>query len=276
MTRKELSQQFDISESSIKTQFPKLQEKFLTKHGLILTKTGRGEKADYQVSSLTGDHAYSMLKEKNQEVLVAKEGFSNLVDFNFMVFLAICATPMTTFYGNYENFLTYVELPINKSNIKLLKEALTFLHDKKYINFVLDETNTDYFWAGLYFATRQKMSISLDMVERCQAIAAKNNKHSWVPILKTWIGIQYMYDKQPFTMKQLSALTGLSAYQIRESKRLLEQDNLFVTSKAYACYDLCIGTNVELNGINDANRNYVMKSREGSSNREKRSTFLNQ
>lgn len=63
-----------------------------------------------------------------------------------------------------------------------------------------------------------------------------------------------MYDKQPFTVKQLCDVTGLSAYQIRESKKILEKDNLFITSRAYAYYDCCLGSNVDLNGIYEENR----------------------
>ena len=103
------------------------------------------------------------------------------------------------------------------------------------------------------------MAIGIGMINRCQELAKKYNKNSWVPLLKTWIGIQYMYDKQPFTMKELCDLTGLSSYQIRESKKILEHDNLFITSKAYIGYDTCIGSKVDLNGIYEENREFTYK-----------------
>ncbi len=257
MTRKELCNQFNISENSVKTQFPKTQQKFLKKFHLVLTKTGRGEKADYQVRPVEGDRAQTMYLEKNRQVMIAESEFSNLVDFNFMVFLAICSTERTVFYGSYEEFLDYVEVKKTKANIENLKDALEFLCEKEYIRYEVDKTNSNYFVAYLFFAVRQKMAISLDMAERCKELAKKNNKHSWVPLLKTWIGVQYMYDNQPFTMKELCSLTGLSAYQVRDCKKILEQDNLFVTSKAYVNYNTCIGTNVDLNGIIKENRDYV-------------------
>lgn len=263
MTRKELCDKYDISESTVKNAFPRLQKRFLEKHKLILTKTGRGDKADYQVSfSLDSDgRAITMRKEQKREFMLAKQEFSNLIDFNFMVFLGICMTPMTTFYGTYEDFLDYVEIGRTKLNLENLHTALTALKEMDYIKYDIDPTNENYFWAGLYFKTRQDMAISIDMMDRCKALADKYNKRSWVPLLKTWIGVQYVYDKQPFTMERLSQVTGLSPYQIRESRKVLEKDELFVTSKAYVSYDTCIGTNVELNGIYKENRDFVERSK---------------
>ena len=257
MTRKELSEQYDVSENSIKSKFPYVQQKFLNKYHLVLTRTGKGDKADYQVRPTEGDRAQTMYLEKNRQVMIAESEFSNLVDFNFMVFLAICSTERTVFYGSYEDFLDYVEIKKTKANIQSLKEALEFLYEKDYIRYEIDKTNSDYFVAYLFFTVRQKMAISLDMTTRCKELAKKSNKRTWVPLLKTWIGIQYMYDNQPFTMKQLCALTGLSEYQVRDCKKVLEQDNLFVTSKAYVNYNTCIGSNVALNGIIKENRDYV-------------------
>lgn len=271
MTRKELCEKYDISESTLKANFSRVQKIFLERYKLILTKTGRGENTDYQVAFTidTDGRALTMKKEEKREVMIAKQEFSNLLDFNFMVFLGICMTPMTTFYGSYVDFLNYVEAKRTQDNITNLQQALEDLQERKFIRYEIDETNKDYFWAGLYYQTRKEMSISMDMVERCQRLAKNNNKKSWIPLLKTWIGIQYMYDKQPFTVAELSKVTGLSAYQIRESKKLLEKDNLFVTSKAYVAYDRCIGSNVELNGIYEANRRAV-------TNLNKDSTGLNE
>ena len=261
MTRKELSERYGIAEYTIKSQFTRAKNTMLKKYNLILTRTGRGDSADYQVEPVGGSdqRAITMLKEKKREVMIANNGFSNLLDFNFMVFLAICTTPMGTFYGSYEDFLDYVEVKKTKANKTNLKEALNMLSASEYIEYIIDKTNDNYFNAFLFKRTREDMAISLDMAERCQKLAQKNHKQSWIPLLKTWIGVQYMYDKQPFTLTELCAVTGLSPYQIRESKKVLEKDNLFVTSRAYASYERCIGTNVELNGIYEENRKAVTK-----------------
>ena len=261
MTKEELSKRYGIAESTIKSQFTRAKNTMLKKYNLILTKTGRGEDADYQVAPASGSdkRALTMLQEEKRDVMIAENSFSTLLDFNFMVFLAICTTPMGTFYGSYEDFLNYVEIKKTKANLDNLKEALTMLAASEYIEYVIDRTDENYFNAFLFKRTRDTMAISLDMAERCQRLAKKNHKQSWIPLLKTWIGVQYVYNNQPFTVDELCNLTGLSPYQIRESKKILEKDNLFVTSKAYAAYNKCIGSNVELNGIYEENRKAVEK-----------------
>lgn len=83
----------------------------------------------------------------------------------------------------------------------------------------------------------------------------KYNKRSWVPMLKLWMGIKYLYKEglQPYTVNDLVELTGLSAYQIRESGKILEQDNAFVTDKIYKNYRKCIGKVATLNVIHEGN-----------------------
>ena len=263
MTRKELCETYNLTEETVRTKFTRTQQQMLKKYNLILTKTGRGDNTEYYVTA-PEKRAETMLQEKQREVMMAQNGFSSLMDFNFIVFLGICTAPMGTFYGSYEDFLGYVELKKTKDNIQSLKDALSDLTAAEYIEYVVDKTNTNYFNAFLFKRTRETMAISLDMAERCKKLAKKANKKSWIPLLKTWIGVQYMYDKQPFTLAELSAVTGLSPYQIRESRKVLEKDELFVTSRAYVCYDRCIGTNVELNGIYEANRIAAERAKQNS------------
>ena len=260
MTRKELSEKYNLTEASIKNNFGRIQKSMMKKYGLILTKTGRGDNTDYQVTDSEGNEgrALAMSQEKNRQVMIAKDSLKTM-DFNFVVFLAICMTPMKTFYGSYEGFLDYAELNKTKENVTNLKEALDMLAAADYINYVIDKTDEDYFSVFIFKKVQEDMAISLDMSIRCQKLAKQNKKQSWVPLLKTWIGMQYMYDKQPFTVKELCEITGLTPYQIRESKKILEADNLFVTSKAYASYNQCIGSNVDLNGIYPENRENIKK-----------------
>lgn len=255
MTRKELSERYNISESSIQKNFSRIQKNILKQYGHVLTKVGRGDKAEYYVTDMDGNEARALLmsQETSRQVMIAKESLQ-AIDFNFVVFLTICMTPMKSFYGSYEGFLEYAELPKTKENIQSLHEALDMLSAADYIQYTIDKTDNNYFNAFIFKRVREDMAISLDMTLRCQRLAKENRKQSWIPLFKTWVGIQYMYDKQPFTVKELCDVTGLSAYQIRESKRILEKDNLFITSRAYAYYDRCLGSNVDLNGIYEENR----------------------
>lgn len=168
-----------------------------------------------------------------------------------MVFLAIIVTPMLVFRGSFEDFLNYVQIGATKDNVDNLKGALSYLEENGFISYTLDRTDRNYFVASLLRQKEVDMRLEIGMIRKCKQLSDIHNKRSWVPILKTWMGMQFVYEnnKQPFTMEDMKKLTGLSEYQIRESKKILEEDDLFRTSKAYISYDRCIGQNVELNGF---------------------------
>lgn len=52
-----------------------------------------------------------------------------------------------------------------------------------------------------------------------------------------------------FKMSDLRKLTGLSDYQIREACKLLERDEIFKRTRAYADFNVCIGTTVDMNAF---------------------------
>ena len=62
-----------------------------------------------------------------------------------------------------------------------------------------------------------------------------------------------MAEKGLFKRDDLTEVTGLSLYQINESKKLLEGNEIFKTTKTYADYQTCLGTTVELNGFYNKN-----------------------
>ena len=86
-----------------------------------------------------------------------------------------------------------------------------------------------------------------DRISEVLRIAEKYNKRSWIPLLKTWFGIQIMYERQPYTINDLKRVTGLSDYQIRTSNQILKESHIYITSRAYNCYCRCMGSYVDLN-----------------------------
>lgn len=61
--------------------------------------------------------------------------------------------------------------------------------------------------------------------------------------------MQMMAERGLYKREDLVVATGLSVYQITESKRLLEENELFRTTQVYADYQTCLGSTVELNGF---------------------------
>ena len=244
MTIQELSEKYQVAESSIKNAFPRTQAAILKKHGVRIKKEGRGEKAVYYEEWIDDQRALTMYEETKETLIINSDQLS-MVNWDFHVFLGIITTPMLVFRGSYEDFLRYTQIPVNKNNVWELKMALEHLVARDYISYQVDKTNDNYFVAALWYQTEKDMEIGIEMVRTCKKLAESYNKRSWVPLLKTWLGVQMMSKHQPYTVQQLAEITGLSDYQIRESTKILGDCDVFQTSRAYKSYQRCIGTNVE-------------------------------
>lgn len=246
MTLQEVCEKYSVAESSMKNMFPRTQQAILKKHGVKIVKEGRGQKAVYHEEFMDDKRAITMYKEAREEIIVDNESF-RLMNWDFLVFLAIVTTPMLVFRGSYEDFLRYVDVSVTESNIRLLKDALIGLKERDFISYTVDKTDDNFFIAGIYRKVEEEMSIGIGMVRTCKQLADKHHKRSWVPLLKTWLGVQMLSENQPYTVESLCAITGLSAYQINQSNKILKESMIYRTSKAYASYQRCIGTNVDLN-----------------------------
>lgn len=231
MTRKELCEQYNISESSVKTSFTKVQKSF-DKKGLILTKQGRGDKAIYTVVSKE-DRSETFLQTAKFEIGMTKMQFHDLKDFRFIVLLGIITCPHLVFRGTLSQFLNYIQVQDTKYNRNILKESLTDLVSRNFILYADDNsTEEGYFIVSILRKKEQEMSLGIEMIKHCQLLSEKSGE-KLVDLIKVWTAMGYAYYNQPFTMGELENLTGLSSYKIRRAKKVLEEDNLFMTSKVY-------------------------------------------
>ena len=247
MTLQEVCEKFNISESSVKTNFTRTQKKLL-KQNVKLIKVGRGDAATYEIEILSDNRAMTLYQEVKEDIVLTNESIE-FPNWEFLVFLAIVSTPMVVFSGSYKEFLDYVQVKPTEANITALKEALENLLDKDIINYIIDKTDNNYFIAGIYQKVKEDMKIGVGMVQECKRLQEKYNKKSFVPLLKTWLGVQMLIDNQPFTIKDLMATTGLTEYAVKESHRILKESDIYKTSKAYKDMHKCIGMNTELNGF---------------------------
>jgi len=249
MTIEEVAKRFGVSETSLKGAFPRTQKAILKKWGVHLIKKGRGDGVTYEVQEEKADlRALTLYDEIKDDIAIDEESVK-LMTWPFIVFLTIVSTPMLVFRGSYTDFLEYIQLTVTDENIEELKITLEELMNREYISYTIDKTDNNYFVAALYRKREEQMHIGIGMIKTCKQIAEAANKRSWVPTLKTWIGMQMMAERKLFKMEDLAQATGLSPYQVRENRKLLEANDIFRTTQVYADYQTCIGTTVELNGF---------------------------
>ena len=255
MTKEEVCKKYDVSLASMEGAWPRTQKSILKKYGVYIEKIGRGNKATYE--EVTQDNRAVTMYEEVKEDMIIDRSALKYESIEFHCFLAIITTQFMTFRGTYSDFVSYLGLKNNKANIEMIKEGIDKLIARRIIKKV-DDTSTDegYFILSLVRKAEKEMKIGLDMVRTCKQLAEKNKKKDYIPLLKTWLGIQVMSQNQPFKVKDLEDMTGLSSYQIRESKRILEQNEIFRTSRAYADYATCLGQKVELNAFYRTNLHF--------------------
>lgn len=256
MNLKEVCQKFGYSQSYVSKNFPRVQKAILSKWGIVLEKRGRGKEARFQIIE---DNSRAMTLYKQDEsrtITLSQSEFKHIINMDFATFLGIIVTPLQVFRGSYDDFLMYIQVNRTDSNRENLKRSLEFLAQNNYIHYAIDKTNSDYFFAGIYRKVEEEISVGIDMIRICKLLAARNHKRSWVPMLKLWMGIKYLYINglQPYTVQDLINLTGLSEYQIRENGKILEMDNAFVSDKIYSDYKRCIGKRVQLNVLHGGNK----------------------
>ena len=175
MTRKELCEQYNVSESSVKTSFAKVQKSF-DKKGLILTKQGRGDKTDYTVISKE-DRSETFLQTEKLEIGMTKIQFHDLKDFRFIVLLGIITCPHLVFRGTLSQFLNYIQVTDNKYNRQMLKESLEDLVSRHFILYADDNsTEEGYFIVSILRKKEQEMSLGIEMIKHCQLLSQKSGE----------------------------------------------------------------------------------------------------
>ena len=255
MTIKEVCEKFNYSQSSIINNFPRFQKAIEKKYGVLLVKIGKGKDAEYEIIE-DNSRAETLYKQDETRTVMLSTKETQIIQFDFMVFLGIIMTPLQVFRGSYSDFLKYVQVQNNKENRDRLKESLEMLNKDDYIHYEVDKTDQNYFFAGIYRKVQEKISVGINMIRECKMLALKEKKRSWVNLLKVWLGVKYLYiqDLQPYTVQDLCNLTGLSAYQVREAGKILEKDNVFKSDKVYVSYERCLGKNSMLNILHEGNQ----------------------
>lgn len=243
MTAKEICELFGCSESSLKTNFTRTAASLKKKYNVDVIRCEKDGQKYYQIFEDT--RALTIYNEIN-DIPISVESLS-FEAYEFFVFLALAASSQGVYRGRREDLLKYVGIKPTKKNIETLNKVIQSLVDRECIMFHEDD---DFIILYLRARLENQYSISIDMLRECQRIADENHKNfNKIPqLMQVWEAVRICEENQPFTYADLAKMTGLSYKQIRDVKRLLEQNDAFITNRA-GSYFKCLGMNVELNGF---------------------------
>ena len=243
MTAKQICELFGCSESSLKTNFTRTAASLKKKYNVDIIRCEKDGQKYYQIFEDT--RALTLYNQIN-DIPISIESLS-FEAYEFFVFLALAASSQGIYRGRREDLLKYIGIKPTKKNIEILNKVIESLVNRECIMFHEDE---DFIILYLRTKLEKQYSISMDMLRECQKIADENHKNfNKIPqLMQVWEAVRICEENQPFTYADLAKMTGLSYKQIRDVKRLLEQNDAFITNRA-GSYFKCLGMNVELNGF---------------------------
>lgn len=235
MTLEELCEKYKVAPSTVKSHWGRTHDSILKKWGVSIVRF-KDENKNYVFMETEDDNrALTIYEEdKNREVCIALSQEDILLDnLAFLSYIGIIVTPMSVFRGSYKDFLVYINCPqtaLNKDNIK---KVLVWLKDNDYIMYQEDKTNKEYFIAGLYKQRQDELGVGYYQIKNCKRIADKYHKKSWVPIFKTYMAISMMSHENPLTDARIMEKAKLTQYEVTESKRILEAEEVWISEKDY-------------------------------------------
>lgn len=254
LTLEEVSKRFNLSENYIYSKFKQAQKSIIKNYNMALTKEGGyGKPTKYFVENLADNRAMTIYEEKSPIVI----GVSNIAmpEWEFLVFMAATAIPGFVFRGTSEQLLQYAQLPVTKTTLSQIDDAIKSLEEQDIIKYV--KLNADKYYAIILQREAEKeISLGLNIIETSKLLADKYGKKKWSAIAKTWIALGYIQQTRKggnFTNDDLEKLTGLSRYLILESKKILSDADIFEIKKVID-NGLCKGQKATMNGLYEANR----------------------
>lgn len=232
MTIEELSENVGVSVSTLKNQFNREAEK-LAKRGILISKKGRGKSAEYfiEYDELFNDNRALTIFEEDRDIYLADD-MLKMLDWNLLVFVGICLTPLLTFRGSYDDFLRYAGLIPSAANIEALKKVLSEM-DADYIGYYPDKTDDNYFTASLYRKVEKELKVPITRLRECRRIQMENHSRSFIPILKVWMATEEAIEHQPYTINDLSEMTGLAPSTIKRVNKQLQDADVYISKKDY-------------------------------------------
>lgn len=245
---------FGYSISSLTKQFIRTAAAIEKQFNVTVTKMVTTKGTRYFVQELSKD--LSIFTTKNKIYIV--EDSLKFETFEFLVFLTVvAATEFGVYRGTIENLLEFIEVKKTKKNIQQAAAAIQSLVNKGYIQ---ETKDGDYEILFIKRDFEKKISINVEMLQECRKIVIDNNKQfkKISQFIQVWEAIRICEEHQPFTYAELKQLTGLSYKQIRDIKKLLESNNVFISNRV-GSYWKCLGMEVDLNGFYDINRTKIDK-----------------
>lgn len=252
-TAQEIADTYQVSLSSLQTNFPRTQEAIRKKYGATIEKIGRGKNAQYHIInfSYTDPSRAITLYQSMETNMLPVATAATLLDIHFLVFIGIISSPQRAFRGSYLDLLEYLDMKPTEENLVNVRKAIQSLADKDYIMFLEDKTDNAYFMASVLRKTETDMELEIQAILKFKQLVEKSRK-SWIPLMQVYLALHITL--QPCTIQQLAATTGLTEYKVRDSLTILQMNNIIEKEvlnqkDPISQHFYCLGTQIDINAF---------------------------
>lgn len=228
LTGEEMCKKYDLAPSTLKSHFKRVQEK-LYKQGILLTKM-----------KINGEQMYLINQEySNKCTDIGFTDFEVLKDMDNMscnILLTLSSFEFFGFGGDIKEFIQErLNIEYTSYQKDLFMKTIQTLEEKGYILYKIDPNDKKYFIIGLASKMKRALQYRQWFIQMCKDIAAQNNLKSYIPLFKVIVALCVLTNDfgrdTLVTYKNITEITGLSAYKIKQCFDVLAQDNKIIIGR---------------------------------------------
>lgn len=237
-------ERYNLSEKTVKTNFPRVKNSLLKKN-INVCKDIRGNTTVYLVEQ----------KYSNKDLPVFYTDFASLQQFDdlkFNILLTLSSLENNAYCGKVSQLLEEkMGLKVTDRTCGSLITAVAELEKEGYLLINTKEIQKGYILLGLSSKMAQELSFRRPLIEMCKELSRERGKKSYIPLFKVIVALTMLSKKETITYTQITGMTGLSSYQIKEQLAILEDKNKIKIGRLQyevsENYIRCIGRPIDIN-----------------------------
>ena len=246
LSLEQFCERYNLSESTVQTNFSRVKNNLLKKN-IDVCKEKWGDKIVYLVEQ----------KYSNKNLPIFYTDFKSLQQFDdlkFNILLTLSALENNAYCGKVSQLLEEkMGLKVTNRTCENLVTAVAELEKEGYLLINTKEIQKGYILLGLSSKMAQELSFRRPLIEMCKELSREKGKKSYIPLFKVIVALTMLSKRETITYTQITGMTGLSSYQIKEQLRILDEKNkIRIGQLQYEVNDnyiKCIGRPIDINAF---------------------------
>ena len=246
LTVDQFCERFDLAKSTVYKNFYRIQTA-LAKKNIKVHKM-----KDNNITMYVVEQEYT-----NKDLPVFYTDFKSLQQFDdlkFNILLTLSSLENSAYCGKVSQLLEEkMGLKVTDRTCGNLITAVAELEKEGYLLTNTKELQKGYILLGLSSKMAQELSFRRSLIEMCKELSKEKGKKSYIPLFKVIVALTMLSKKETITYTQITGMTGLSSYQIKEQLQILDEKNKIKIGRLQyevsENYIRCIGRPIDINAF---------------------------